>query len=233
MKFAILGDIHGNKFALKSVLDSIKKNHINKLLITGDLVGYYPFVKETIELLAPWEKIVVSGNHELMLKKCLENKNYLETITLKYGSSIKRAIKELNPKDLEFLTTLKHPIKLEIENKKIIICHGSPKKIDEYIYPDAEIGKITWLEELDADIIILGHTHYPMIKKYKNKIIINPGSVGQPRNINKNAQWVIYDTNKDLFKFMSEPYEVKKLVETVKKTDPNIPYLYKVLETNA
>ena len=81
MKLALLGDIHGNKFALQAVLESAKNHNVDKLLITGDLVGYYPFVKEVLDLLKPWKKFIVSGNHEVMMKNSINDNDYLKKIS--------------------------------------------------------------------------------------------------------------------------------------------------------
>ena len=232
MKLALLGDIHGNKFALQAVLESAKNHNVDKLLITGDLVGYYPFVKEVLDLLKPWKKFIVSGNHEVMMKNSINDNDYLKKISSKYGSSIKIALNTLSSKEIDYLTGLPHPLHIEIDNKKIILCHGSPENINEYLYPDINFELLQWADNYSAEIVVCGHTHHPMLKKVKNKIYVNPGSVGQPRNKSKKAHWVLYDTDTNIFIFKEETYDIKKMITIIKKDEPNIPYLYKILESN-
>jgi|TARA_B110000879_G_scaffold54699_1_gene77342 putative phosphoesterase len=230
MKIGILGDIHGNKHALKAVLDAAKINNVKKLFITGDLVGYYPYINEVLDLLDPWEKEVVKGNHEEMLYKAISNKKYLHQVTKKYGTGLGEAISMMSKERLKELSELKHPIFLNTESKSILICHGSPEDINEYIYPDADLSKIGWIDDCKADIIFFGHTHYPMDLKYKKIRLINPGSVGQPRNRSNNngAHWVLYNTNDNTFDFKTEEYDLSELIKYVKVSDPDSPYLHRV-----
>ena len=229
MKVGILGDIHGNHLALKAVLAAAKKNDVEQLLITGDIVGYYPFVKEVLELLKPWKQQVVKGNHEVMLARSLNDSAYLSKTTTKYGSSIKIAIDTLTSEEIDYLITLPSLLNLEIENISLTLCHGSPVNVDEYIYPDSDLSKLTWLNSYNNKLIITGHTHYPMLRKWKNLTILNPGSVGQPRNKIRSAHWVLFDTSKNTFKFMLEEYDINKIIDAVKLTDPDNAYLRRVL----
>tara|TARA_B110000211_G_scaffold227930_1_gene283424 strand:+ start:181 stop:876 length:696 start_codon:yes stop_codon:yes gene_type:complete len=229
MKLAILGDIHGNHLALKAVLNSASNEGVDKLLITGDLVGYYPFVREVLELLQDWNHIAVAGNHEVMFKRAISDVTFLEMITKKYGSSIKIALETLSQEQINFLATMPIIMEFEISNRAIILCHGSPVDVDEYIYPDSDLSKLTWLDSHSSQIILCGHTHYPMLREMNSTTILNPGSVGQPRNGVRKAHWVLFDTTKNTFEFMLEEYDINSIIESVRVTDPTNLYLQKVL----
>ena len=84
-------------------------------------------------------------------------------------------------------------------------------------------------ESTKCDWVVLGHTHYPMVKKFGNKTIINPGSVGQTRNRRPGAYWVLFDTKSGSFTCLCEPYDVDHVVAQSKKRHPDIPYLADVL----
>ena len=230
MKIGVMGDIHGNKYALKAVLDAAKVNDVEKLYITGDLVGYYPFANEVLDLLDPWKKVMVAGNHEEMLLKSISNKNYLSKVTKKYGSGLERAIAELSEERLKQLSALNHSLSLNENNSNILLCHGSPSNINEYVYPDSNLAEFDWINTCRADIIFFGHTHYPMDLIYKKVRLINPGSVGQPRNRNNDngAHWVMYNTEENSFKFKTEKYNLSPLIKHVKASDPDSPYLHRV-----
>ena len=217
MNIAIIGDIHGNKDALVAMLSEAKKLKVQLILITGDIVGYYPFVKEVLELLKNWNTVIVKGNHEEILKNSLADQSFLEQTTIKYGSGLEESIRELSNDEIKFLTNLPHPMELEIEQKNILLAHGSPVDVNEYIYPDCEISKLAWLENIECDILICGHTHYPMKKFHKNKIILNPGSIGQPRNKGSGANWILYDTLNDTFTFKVTKYDISNVVKWAKK----------------
>jgi len=229
MKIAILGDIHGNHLALNAVLDSALRENVDHLMITGDIVGYYPFVKEVIELLDPWSRQVVKGNHEVMLQHALSDLTYLERITKKYGSSIKIAIESLSKTQIDELLNLPKLIEQELNDMQISLCHGSPVDVNEYIYPDSDLSKLSWLPNISSQLIICGHTHYPMLREWNEKKILNPGSVGQSRNGVAKAHWVLFDTKEKTYKFMMEDYNINIILDAVRSTDPSNLYLQKVL----
>ena len=229
MKIAVLGDVHGNHLALEAVLSSAVRQNVDRLLVTGDLVGYYPFVREVLELLDPWDRQVVKGNHEVMLQHALLDLAYLERITKKYGSSIKIAIETLTKKQLEELVNMPKVIELELNDMLITLCHGSPVDVDEYIYPDSDLSKLSWLNDIESQLIFCGHTHYPMLLEWNGKEILNPGSVGQSRNGVAKAHWVLFDTEEKTFKFMMEDYNINTILDAVRAIDPTNLYLQKVL----
>ncbi len=230
MKIGILGDIHGNDIALKKILNKAKNKNVVKLLITGDLIGYYYNISEIFSLLKEWDWISVRGNHEDMLKKSINNKKYLNNITSKYGSSIKIALKELTKKQINFLTSLPHPFEIKIDGKKILLCHGSPSDLNFYVYPDCDNKILKEISKKNHDLIILGHTHYPMHRQINSTTIINPGSVGQPRNKQKGAQWALYDTKNSKLDFYVEKYNPNKIIKQVMMYDPENEYLYNILK---
>lgn len=228
MKIGILGDIHGNKDALKAVLDAAEACNVERLVITGDLVGYYPFAKEVLALLKAWDIDIVRGNHEDMLQKSLTDKAYLNKITAKYGTGLSCSINKLSNQEKNYLINLPHPLLLNFKNKAIMLAHGSPIKINDYLYPDSDFKNCDWVTEIDCDIFICGHTHYPMKKVIGDKIVLNPGSVGQPRNKGSAAHWVLYDTSSQNFIFKTEDYDAGDIIEWAKFTNPNLPYLHRI-----
>jgi putative phosphoesterase len=228
MNIGILGDIHGNKDALNAVLNAAKACNVARLLITGDLVGYYPFAKDVLVLLAAWDVDIVRGNHEDMLQQSITDKAYLEKITAKYGTGLLSSINELSAQEIDYLINLPHPLLLNIENKDIMLSHGSPININDYLYPDNDFISCDWVTDVHCDIFICGHTHYPMKKVVSDKIVLNPGSVGQPRNKGSAAHWVLYDTISQHFEFKTEDYDTDDVIEWAKDTNPNLPYLHRV-----
>ena len=230
MKIAILSDIHGNVFALKSVLDSIANKGIDKLLVTGDFVGYYFWPVDVFNLLKDWNMVAIAGNHDRMLKLAKSDKKYRQKILNKYGSGIDIALKTLDVKTLNWLMNL--PIKIEYDTGDgcVLLCHGSPWDEDEYIYPDTSDKSFSRYSNLSVKWVIQGHTHYPMFKRTNSLTLINPGSVGQPRNKEIGAQWAQLDTITNKVDFFCEPYDVQQVVEASKKRHPELPYLASILE---
>ncbi|AKR43491.1 metallophosphoesterase [Methylophilus sp. TWE2] len=230
MKLGLMGDIHANDHALEVVLAAAKSNAVSHLLITGDLVGYYYHPAKVLALLKDWEnKYIVLGNHEVMLKQARADLSYLQRITQRYGHGLQLALEALTFQQLDELCNLPHPQPINISGRNILLCHGSPWDNDIYIYPDTDLQIFDGFKVEDFDLIVLGHTHYPMSKMIGNTLVVNPGSVGQPRNRQPGAQWAIYDTDTNTVEFRCEAYDPTYLIHECIKNDPELPYLHEVL----
>lgn len=229
MKLAILSDIHGNQYALSKVIDEIKSQNIDTLIVAGDTVGYYYGIKEVLDLLSSFKVYFVKGNHEVMLAQLRLNPEIGLELNKKYGSSLHRALKSLSQNEIDFLINLPHPESIVLDNLDILISHGSPWNIDQYIYKKTD--KLIWRKflHLKEDIFIIGHTHYQHTERIGSKIVINPGSVGQNRSKSGLANWVVFDTETLIVTQFSTPYSVEKLIDECMKIDPDVKLLTKQL----
>ena len=231
MKIAIVSDIHANLSAFQAVLKSVRSKNIDALIIAGDLVGYYFEPKAVLRLVQLFEKPVylVRGNHEEMLLKAKKSSVQLKEISAKYGPGINIALEELTDLEVEWVANLPHPLLLDELDCSILLCHGSPFSVDEYIYPDSPVEKIVSSLSEPPDVLIMGHTHYSFVKNIYGCLVVNPGSVGQPRNRVPGAHWALLDTttmNVDLF---VEQYDASELQQNCVKLAPFHPYLHEVL----
>jgi putative phosphoesterase len=230
MKFALLSDVHGNSFALQAVLNAVKKKNIDTLIMTGDFVGYYFWPAEVFALLKGFNLIAICGNHDKMLHKAKDDKAYLAKIGKKYGSGLRIALEQLDEKEMSWLASLQETLEYGTKDGKILLCHGSPWDEDEYIYPDSSYDSLNRYRSLGVRWVIQGHTHYPMCKKIGDIMVINPGSVGQPRNGQPGAQWALLDTASGKVKHFCEQYDLSIVVEESKKRHPEILYLADILD---
>jgi len=229
MKIAVISDIHGNQIALAAVLKCIRRLNISKIFVLGDLVGYYYDPDRVLELLAPWECELVQGNHERMLAVALENQNCLPEIKEKYGSGIQFAINKLSPSQLDFLITLPTHKTITFDNLTFSLSHGAPWDQNIYIYPDTTEEVFQKFAKFPADFILMGHTHYPFVRTFENSLIVNPGSVGQARDVGQMASWCVIDTTSRSLVFQHTPFEVKQLLAEVQAIDPEVAYLSQIL----
>lgn len=229
MQVALMGDIHGNALALRAVLDKAVREGVEKLLITGDLVGYYFSPGMVLELLGPWNKHMVRGNHEEMLALACADASRIAAIESRYGSGLRLALEELSDLQIEELCRLPHPLSVEIDGLRILLCHGAPWDSGQYVYPDAPRELIERCAEPDVDIVVMGHTHYPMRHDVNNCILVNPGSVGQPRNHRPGADWALLDTRSGKIEMRHEKYDIQALVDDAKRRHPEMPHLAEVL----
>jgi putative phosphoesterase len=229
MRIALLGDIHGNSFALAAVLEAASAARVEKLLITGDFVGYYFWPREVMDMLRDWDIAAVRGNHEDMLIDALSNPASLEKINATYGSGVSRAIETLTPAQLDWLRRLPHPSSFEFDGKSLLLCHGSPWDVNQYVYPDAKADLLDSCAEPGYDWVVMGHTHYPMVERVGNTVLVNPGSVGQPRNRIPAAHWALLNTASQELTLMTAPYDASPVVALAAQRHPEIPYLANVL----
>jgi|688.fasta_scaffold47419_4 predicted phosphodiesterase len=226
MRLGLLSDIHGNAGALDVALRNSK---CDLYLVCGDIVGYYYETKEVLALLSKVRFSFVRGNHEVMLQNLRQNPNLNDSIVKVYGTSLLQALQLLDSKELDFLCHSKDTDTLKIGKTEISFSHGSPWKIDEYIYPDSE--KTIWPKFLSygEQIFVIGNTHHQMIKRFKDKLIINPGSIGQSRTDPGMAQWAELDTENLDLTFKSVPYDTSRILKSCEKYDPENLSLQKAL----
>lgn len=229
MKLALLGDIHGNCLALSVVLSAAKRHGVECLLITGDLVGYYFWPKEVLEMLSPWTMYVVRGNHEEMLSMVGKNPNALLMINQKYGEGLRVALDTLSPMQLHWLENLPHPLRLQLGGCRILLCHGAPWDLGCYIYPDATFSLLEKCAAQGDDLVILGHTHYAFKHRCGKTMVVNPGSVGQPRDRKPGAHWALLDTATLEVTHFTENYDISEVVNYSRTFQPAMPYLAEVL----
>ena len=230
MKLALLGDIHGNYRALTAVLVAAVSSGVEKLLITGDLVGYYDEPLAVLNLLEPWDRHSVRGNHEDMLRVARTDANFLAQVDARYGSGLRTAIGQLSEQQLNELCNLPHPLELVVDSCKILLCHGTPWDNNQYVYPNAEPDLLERCAVQAFDLVVLGHTHYPLQQKIGETLLVNPGSVGQPRNRLPGAHWALFNTDTRNLEFHREQYDSSGLVHECRQRHPELPYLADILE---
>jgi len=229
VRLALLGDIHSNDAALAAVLRASSKAKVDKLLVTGDLVGYYFSPREVLHLLNDWDCYIVSGNHEVMLAHSRSNPDYLAEVSKRYGSGLQVALEQLDSQQLDRLCSLPHPLELNLDGVRILLCHGSPWDLNHYIYPDSAEGAMEIPESVEYDLIVMGHTHYSMLFDKAGCILVNPGSVGQPRDRIPGACWALFDTESRSVDLRREEYDSSELVHECQLRHPELPFLSEVL----
>lgn len=192
MKIAIISDIHANIFGLKAVLNDLPE--VEKILCAGDITGYYPFVNEVIGEMKDRHIVCVKGNHDQYLIDGKAPQSSSEVIK----NSVKRTMKLISAPDLNFIKSLPDHIDTTIDGRRAMMFHASPwNYLEQRIYPD--YSHFERFSSIIADVLILGHTHYPFVRKIGNLTIVNPGSCGQPRDFNL-LSYVLWDTKNDAFK---------------------------------
>ncbi|MBD5447566.1 MAG: metallophosphoesterase family protein [Treponema sp.] len=220
MRLLILSDIHGNLTALNQVVDYIKDIELDGLVLLGDFIDYGSHSNEVVEAVSKLEIPVlcnIRGNHE----DAVLNNNYTRFSSSRGVESAKYTKSILTERTLEYLnnkTENAGKIVFQLMTKKILAVHGT--------FEDEYWGKFDCTKDLSAysdyDIVFMGHSHCPFYyevfypsdnkatRNLKKTIFINPGSVGQPRNLNNAAQFAIFDTETENCEFIKLSYDINK-----------------------
>lgn len=237
MKIGIITDIHSNTIALNAVLKEFEKKQLDKIICCGDIIGIGPNPEETVQKLIKQKNklISVQGNHEQYLIKGLpeivhNNKRKMSEDEIK---NHKWNQNQLSNESKEFLRNLNISNILQIDNKKIYIVHYPIDRNLEYkrfIKLPSIKEQEEMFEDTNADIFLYGHTHIACVNNIENKWYINCGSLGCPMKSNKaNAGLLTIDNNKISYKKLSIEYEIKKVVEEIKKIKyPNYKEILKI-----
>ena len=212
MRLLILSDIHANWDALQAVLRSAKKYHYDKLVCLGDLVGYGPDVSRVVEWAMDEVKkgsIFVKGNHDRSIS---DKSEYIGHYNYAAQLAIEIHRKMTNPEHDKFLMNLP----TEVVEGDITFIHGSPLGWTDYILERYEANDA--IRFMKTKMCFIGHTHTPIewqYDGYTDRRLINVGSVGQPRDGNPKACFVIFDTDEirdnesGQVKFHRSCYDVK------------------------
>lgn len=229
MKVAVISDIHGNSYALDQVLKSASKLKVEKLLVLGDIVGYYYHPDRVLEMLSNWDFEIIKGNHEIILEELLNGKVNQDIIKQKYGSGHQASLSKLSQETMHWLFSLPSQKSVLINDISFQMNHGSPRNIDEYIYPDANKEVLESCDSLKHDFVLIGHSHYAFCYRCNRSVLINCGSVGQSRQNGGLAYWALVNTDNKSFEIKATPYNVTELQNEVMRIDPLNEYSYKVL----
>lgn len=218
MKIAIISDIHSNCFALEAVLNEFKNHDITNIIILGDIFGYYPWAVKTFDLLKPFlsKAYCIKGNHDELLLNVEEPD---PSPSYWYAAKQNEAELEKNAPDaIKWLKSLDFCKKIDIDKISVRMYHGTPDNPEMGRYYPDDVKAYDWGFKQD-EIILLGHTHYPINKVIEGSTIFNPGSVGQSRDGDPMPSWGIFDVKKRSFKFVRTIYDNLAVMEKLYKMD--------------
>lgn len=206
MRIAALADIHGNLPAFEAVLADLPP--VDAIVCAGDLVGYYPWPAEVVALIQQEAIISVQGNHD---RAVATGAGFRFHSAAQAGVDV--AIECLSEAEREWLAEL--PQSRTLFNGSVKIVHGHPDDPDRYTYPEAFTPNLLAGE----DILILGHTHVQHAAMFPEGTIVNPGSVGQPRDGEPGAAYALIDLQNSTVEDRRVSYDIDRVVAKVKEAD--------------
>lgn len=230
MKIAILSDIHSNIFALEATWVDLDSEGVDFILVAGDIVGYYYWPKEVVSILQGDDRVIcIQGNHEAILRECISDTARAQYFKKKYGSGYEICINKLSDSQINWLNDLPLERKVNLGGLDFYMSHGGLHSIDEYIYPTASNENLL-SHYSDSAFTIFGHTHYPMIHQHNTKYLINPGSVGQPRDISGMASYLIINTESMVLQPRRIGFDILPVISAADQYDPDLKYLSQVMK---
>ncbi|WP_115864797.1 metallophosphoesterase family protein [Halorussus litoreus] len=180
MNVGILSDIHSNRVAFEAVLDDLPD--VDALVCAGDVVGYNPWPAECVEMVRERAIPTVMGNHD----RAVATGTAFEFNPMA-KAGVEHAEKRLSEEQREWLADL--PDERRAFDGRLKIVHGHPDDPDHYTMPDEFSADL--LD--DEDVLVMGHTHVQHHEIYDDGVVVNPGSVGQPRDGDPRAAYAVVD----------------------------------------
>jgi len=249
MKIALFSDIHANLPALEAFFKDVDSRQPDAIYCLGDLVGYNIWPNEVIREIRQRRIPTIAGNYDFGIGRAIDDCGCAyKTDTEKANGavSISYTNQAVQDEERKYLRTLPAHIKVEFQlnNDKLnlLLVHGSPRKINEYLFEDREEKSLLRImEDADADIMCFGHTHKPYHRilpgqpadNQHYRHAINIGSVGKPKDgdprggyvmlhINENSS--IQDKESIQVEFIRFAYDVEKAAKAVE--DSPLPDAY-------
>lgn len=232
MRYLILSDMHANWEAFETVLRRARRKRFEAVLVLGDLVGYGAApnqVVEAVRRMGP-RLYTVRGNHDKVVAGIDSGGNFNQTAL----TAAQWTTGRLTPGNLRYVRELPQgPMQVE---EGVAICHGSPLDEDTYVFSDVDAWEI--FSRYEMPVTFFGHTHIPSLFWLEGKLLgvkalrgtsgrivlspggrylINPGSIGQPRDRDPRASYMIYDSRKRVVNWYRIPYAIGEAQTRIRK----------------
>ena len=227
MRIAVISDIHGNWHAFEAVLADIESEGVDEIWCLGDIVGYGPQPNRCVAEARAHSDVCLLGNHDLAAIGQVD----LATFSPDAATSARWTIDVLEPDALEYLKSLEP----KGEREGVELFHGSPRDpIWEYLLSEPAVR--TALEMTTGKLVLVGHSHIPIalrlngealagglakggsdIEIGEGRWLLNPGSVGQPRDGDPRAAWLLLDLATGRAEHRRVAYEVEPTQEEIRE----------------
>ena len=223
MRIALFSDVHANLPALEAVLDHIHEQSFDSVYCLGDLVGYAPFPNEVVERIQRERIPTIMGNYDdgVGFERDDCGCAYREADEKQRGDrSLAWTRAHTTSAIKEFLRSLQAQIRFDADGRRVLLVHGSPRKINEYLFEDRPVSSFQRLAaSSDADVIAYGHTHKPYVKVVENVLFLNVGSVGRPKDGDWRACYAVFDTATLDVQFVRVAYDIATVTDAIRKSE--------------
>ncbi len=204
MNVGVISDIHGNKVALDAVLDAMPP--VDRVICAGDIVGYNPWHADCVDAVREQSIPTVMGNHD---RATAGDDSF--AFNSMAGAGVKHAREQLSSEQLAWLGAL--PESRLVCNDRIKLVHGHPDDPDRYTYPESFSADL--LD--DEDVLVMGHTHVQGHRLFEDGLVLNPGSVGQPRDNDPRAAYTVVDLDEMTLSEHRVSYDIERVQEAIRE----------------
>ncbi len=228
MRIGVFSDIHANLEALSAVLEAFGKESIDVYYCLGDTVGYGGSPNECADLVREVSKVTILGNHDAAVSGRMDYSYYYEAA--RHALDVHAAM--ISPENMSWLKAL--PYQHKLDEADVLLCHGSPVRLEEfgYIFAPEQAPECLPLRDKLGPITPSRHSHRAKVFALaKNsveempavdfelapdkKYIVSVGSVGQPRDFDNRASYTVFDTDKKRFEFKRIEYDIELAADKV------------------
>lgn len=222
MRLGIFSDTHANLEALSAVMEAYRSEKIDVFYCLGDTVGYGGSPNECCDLVRQVSKTTILGNHDAAVAGRMDYSYYYEAA--RHALDVHSAM--LSADNMNWLKSLPYENKLEEHN--VLLCHGSPVRLEEfeYIFAPEQARECLAIWDKLGHITFIGHSHLCKVfaltqnsveelsaqdfdLEPDKRYIVSVGSVGQPRDFDNRASYTVYDTDKKRFEFKRIEYDIE------------------------
>jgi diadenosine tetraphosphatase ApaH/serine/threonine PP2A family protein phosphatase len=227
MRYGIFSDIHSNFEALSSVLEAMDAQGVERKVCLGDAVGYGASPNECVDLIREKSQVTLLGNHDSVAlgRESSENFNYYARKAIEWTKE------NLDPGARDFLDKLPYVV----DEPPLTFVHASPRSPVDWYYITSFDDAIDAFSFFSEKICFVGHTHIPSIVVMENeqsfwvsetlshkllanqRVLVNVGSVGQPRDRLPLASWCLCDTKEMTVEIVRVPYDITKTQQRMRE----------------
>ncbi|MEK6238529.1 MAG: metallophosphatase family protein [Planctomycetales bacterium] len=219
MRYGVFGDVHSNLEALQSVVDAMQAEGVGRFLCLGDLVGYGADPSACVDLVRELEAVTVLGNHDAAVVGIIDSFEF----NVFARAAVDWSRHSLSPDQAQYLKDLNY---VEVLSDDLLIFHATLTNPEEFDYLESEAQAETNFDLMESRVGFFGHTHVPMLfeggpeeayyldadevaTRQDRKYLVNPGSVGQPRDGRPAAAFAIYDDEAETVSLRRVEYDVE------------------------
>jgi putative phosphoesterase len=226
--FAVFSDVHGNLPALEATLEDMGRKGISAVICLGDLVGYGPFPNEVVALIRERGIPTIMGNYDQGIGYSTGDCGCAyrtEEQRLEGAISLKWTEEVVTAETRAFLRSLEDRFIVETPWGEILAVHGSPRRINEYLFEDRPESTMARLaRDNPYRAILFGHTHIPYVRQVKGMTFVNVGSAGRPKDGDWRACYALIDPSVSpkegalAVEFLRVPYDYERLAAALAET---------------